>query len=109
MNPQLIPTQFKDPSAVLDFALDLAPVPSINTTPWLAQGETVTSLAVTADAGLTVNSSTIAANSAGVAASLLVAWLAGGTANTTYNVRFQFTTSQGRTDCRAMPVKVLQR
>lgn len=109
MNPQTIAMQYKDPSAVLDFALDLAPAPSINTAPWLAQGEMVTSLTVTADAGLTVNSSSIATNSAGVAASLLVAWLAGGTAGATYTVRFQFTTSQGRTDCRAMPVKVVQR
>nr|WP_132454164.1 hypothetical protein [Paraburkholderia sp. BL8N3] len=100
--------QFKDPSAVLDYALDLAPSPSINTKPWLADGETVTLLTVTADAGLTVNSSSIMANSRGITDSLLVAWLAGGTPGATYKVRFAFTTNQGRTDCRAMPVKIAQ-
>ncbi|SOE82096.1 hypothetical protein SAMN05446927_5407 [Caballeronia arationis] len=109
MNPQPIVTQCKDPSAVLDFALDLAPAPSINASPWLAQGETVTTLIVTADTGITVNSSSISTNSLGVAASLLVAWLSGGTAGTTYNVRFTFVTSRGRRDSRTMPVRVVQR
>lgn len=108
MIPQPIATQFKDPTAVLDFALDLAPS-GLNVSPWLATGEAVTSLTVTPDAGLTVNSSMIAANSSGVAASLLVAWLAGGTVGNTYNVRFTFTTNQGRTDSRTMPVRVIDR
>jgi hypothetical protein len=109
MKPQPIPTQYKDPSAILDFALDLAPAAGINTTPYLADGETVTSLTVTADTGLTVSSSAVAANSRGIPSSLLVAWLSGGTAGVTYNVRFVFSTSQGRTDARTLPAQVIAR
>jgi hypothetical protein len=109
MKPQAIPTQYKDPSAVLDYALDLAPAAGINQQPWLVSGEIVTGLQVTADTGVTVNSSSIAANSQGVASSLLVAWLSGGTAGVTYNVRFTFTTSMGRTDSRTLPVQVIAR
>jgi hypothetical protein len=109
MKPQPIPTQYKDPGAILDFALDLAPAAGINVTPYLAAGETVTDLSVTADTGITVNSYAIAANSLGISASLLVAWLSGGTAGTTFNVRFTFSTSLGRTDVRTLPVQVIAR
>jgi hypothetical protein len=109
MKPQPIPTQYKDPSAALDFALDLAPAAGINVSPYLADGETVTSLSVSADTGITVSASSIAANARAIPASLLVAWLAGGTAGATYNVRFTFSTSQGRTDVRTLPVHVVAR
>jgi len=109
MKPQPIQTQYKDPSALLDFALDLAPAASINVSPYLADGETVTSLTVSADTGITVSSSAISANSRNVPASLLIAWLSGGTAGVTYNVKFTFSTSQGRTDARTLPVQVIAR
>jgi hypothetical protein len=101
----------KDPNAVLDFGLDLSPPSTQLSSPWLAFGEQVVSLTVTADSGLTVNSSSIATNSAGVAGALLVAWLAGGIAGNVYNVRFQFTTNSTppRIDCRSLQIQCATR
>jgi hypothetical protein len=101
----------KDPLASLDFGFDLSPAPTQLAQPWLAPGEQVTSLTVTADPGLTVSSSSISANSNGIAGALLVAWLSGGTAGTTYNVRYQFTTNSTppRTDCRSLSVQCVSR
>ncbi|WP_027798228.1 phage fiber-tail adaptor protein [Paraburkholderia dilworthii] len=101
----------KDPNAVLDFGLDLSPVATQLASPWLAPGEQVVELTVTADSGLTVNSSSIAMNASGVTGALLIAWLAGGVAGTTYNVRFQFTTNStpSRTDCRSLQIQCATR
>lgn len=106
MAPQ-IPLLYKDPSATLDYGFDLAAgKPS---TPWLATGETVTSVTVTADTGITAGAGTIATNSSGVAASLIAAMVSGGVIGSTYTVHFQFSTNQGRTDTRSLQITCAQR
>ncbi|CAB3784199.1 hypothetical protein [Pararobbsia alpina] len=107
--PVNIPVIPKDPSADLDYGFDLSPSATQLIKPWLAVGEQVTNLVVTADDGISVLNSSINANSNGVPASLLVAWLSGGTLGATYNVHFEFTTNQGRTDTRSMQIVCQQR
>lgn len=107
--PPVTPTFFKDPSATLDFGIDLSASPTYLNNPWLAPGEAVTALSVSADSEITVDSSSFITNSSGVPASLLVAWLSGGAAGTTYAVHFLFSTNQGRTDTRSIQVSVVKR
>lgn len=109
--PSTSPTMQKDPSAVLDFGFDLSAPATQQYQPWLAPGEQVASLTVTADSGMTVNSSAIATNASGIAGALLVAWLSGGTAGNTYNVRYQFTTNSTppRTDSRSIQIQCVTR
>ena len=84
----------KDPSAILDWAFDW--------TDWLAAAETITDHTITADTGLTVDSST---EDAGV----VTVWLSGGTAGENYKVACLITTSAGRTDERTIWIKVADR
>ena len=84
----------KDPSAVLDYAFDW--------TGWLAAGETITDHTITADTGITVDTST---EDAGV----VTVWLSGGTAGVNYKVACLITTSAGRTDERTIWIKVTNR
>jgi len=84
----------KDPSAVLDYAFDW--------TEWLATGETITDHTITADTGITVDSSTEDAGKVTV-------WLSGGTAGINYKVACKITTSAGRTDERTIWIKVSNR
>jgi len=105
----IIPTIFKDPSAVLEYGFDLSALPTQLIKPWLATDEAVTTLSVTADAGIVVDAYSFITNSSGVPASLLVAWLYGGVAGTSYNVHFLFTTNQGRTDTRSLQISVVSR
>ena len=84
----------KDPSAILDWAFDW--------TDWLAAAETITDHTITADTGLTVDSST---EDAGV----VTVWLSGGTAGENYKVACLITTSAGRTDERTIWIKVTNR
>ena len=84
----------KDPSAVLDYMFDW--------TEWLATGETITDHTITADTGITVDSSTEDAGKVTV-------WLSGGTAGINYKVACLITTSAGRTDERTMWIKVTDR
>jgi hypothetical protein len=99
----------KDPSAVLDYGIDLSPVPTLLEKPWLAPGEIVTALTVTPDEGITVESSSINTNAGGIVDALLIAWVSGGVIGTTYNVHFEFTTSLGRTDTRTIQLQCMQR
>lgn len=105
----LLAERIKAPSAVLDFALDLAPPAQPGKKPWLGSGEIVTSVSVAADDGLVVQSSTIGDNATGVASSLISAWVSGGTVGNVYGLSFTFTTNQGRTDTRTVPIRVVQR
>ena len=109
--PVTTPTIQKDASASLDFGFDLSAPVSQLYQPWLAPGEQVVSLTVTADPGLTVNSSGISANASGVAGALLTAWLSGGTNGNTYAVHFAFTTNSTppRTDVRSMQIQCVSR
>ena len=84
----------KDPSAVLDYAFDW--------TGWLAAGETITDHTITADTGITVDSSTESDGKVTV-------WLSGGTAGINYKVACKITTSAGRTDERTIWIKVTDR
>jgi len=84
----------KDPSAVLDYVFDW--------TEWLATGETITDHTITADTGITVDSSTESDGKVTV-------WLSGGTAGINYKVACLITTSAGRTDERTIWIKVVER
>ena len=84
----------KDPSAVLDYMFDW--------TEWLATGETITDHTITADTGITVDSSTEDDGKVTV-------WLSGGTAGINYKVACLITTSAGRTDERTIWIKVVER
>ena len=84
----------KDPSAVLDYAFDW--------TEWLATGETITDHTITADTGITVDSST---EDDGI----VTVWLSGGTAGINYKVACLITTSAGRTDERTIWIKAVER
>ena len=84
----------KDPSAVLDYVFDW--------TEWLATGETITDYTITADTGITVDSSTELDGKVTV-------WLSGGTAGQNYKVACKITTSAGRTDERTIWIKVTDR
>lgn len=105
----IIPTAFKDPGADLDFGFDLASPATQLSQPWLAAGEVVTNLQVTADAGITIASPSINTNASGVPAALLLAWISGGVSGNTYLVHFTFTTNQGRTDTRSISVQCAPR
>ena len=92
----------KDPSAVLDYVFDW--------TEWLATGETIAVdsetgeklITITADTGITVDSSTEDDGKVTV-------WLSGGTAGINYKVACKITTSAGRTDERTIWIKVVER
>jgi hypothetical protein len=84
----------KDPSAVLDYVFDW--------TEWLATVETITDYTITADTGITVDSSTEDDGKVTV-------WLSGGTAGINYKVACLITTAAGRTDERTIWIKVVER
>ena len=84
----------KDPSAVLDYVFDW--------TEWLATVETITDYTITADTGITVDSST---EDDGI----VTVWLSGGTAGINYKVACLVETSAGRTDERTIWIKVVER
>lgn len=95
----------KDPGAVLDYGWDLRALSHEQegaVSDWLESDETVSSFTVTADAGLTVDSSSETDG-------LIMAWLSGGTASQKYEVSCEFTTSKGRTDVRRVTVEVIER
>ena len=85
----------KDPSAVLDYVFDWKEE-------WLATGETIADHTITADTGITVDSSTEDDGKVTV-------WLSGGTAGINYKVACLITTSAGRTDERTIWIKVVER
>ena len=88
-------TQYlKDPSAVLDWSFDW--------TDWLAIDETIITHTVTADTGITVDSSDEKAG-------FVTVWLSGGTAGENYKVACLITTSANRTDERTIWIKVTNR
>jgi|SRR5581483_1902706 hypothetical protein len=95
----------KDPDAVLDYKFDWAPLThGSGGSDWLAASEVITSFAVMADSGITVNSS-----SATDANTSVTVWLSGGTDGSDYNVTCHITTSLGRQDERSMSIVVRNR
>jgi hypothetical protein len=91
----------KDPTAVLDYVWNWA---AADPGPWLAPGETITAHVVTADEGITIDSSSLVLGNQSV-----LAWLSGGSAGAAYVVTCQITTNQNRTDHRSILVKVTNR
>ena len=84
----------KDPYAQLDYSLDF--------TNYLPSGDTLSSVSVSADSGLTVVSTS---NTDTVATAII----SGGTAGTIYNVEFRITTANALQDSRNFRIKVLER
>lgn len=84
----------KDPYAVLDYSLDW--------TNWMPSGDTISAISITADAGITIDSST---NTDYIA----TAYISGGTAGTTYNIEYNITTTNGLKDSRNFRIKVVER
>jgi len=84
----------KDPYAVLDYSLDW--------TNWMPSGDTITSITVSADAGITIDSTT---NTDYIA----TANISGGTAGNIYNIEFKIVTTNGLRDSRNFRIKVLER
>ena len=92
----------KDENALLDYTFDWN-ASAANGGPWLQTGETIQGAATwTVPAGITLDHQTDGATTS-------TAWLAGGTAGTSYLVTCDITTSSGRTDERSFLVAVIQR
>lgn len=82
----------KDPDAVLDYPFDWST--------WL-DGDTISSHTITADSGITVDSSS-------ATTSVVTVWLSGGTAGASYSVACRITTAAGRTDERTIRIEVFE-
>jgi hypothetical protein len=98
-------TNLKDADAVLDYTFDWSD--------WLVSGDTIATKTITAQTGLTVNSSSIVAgtNKAGasVPSGAVQVWVQGGTTGNTYTLLCHITTTGGRTDDRTMYLQVVDR
>jgi hypothetical protein len=88
----------KDPHATLDFGFNWRDA----TSPWLGSAEIIFTHTITADTGITVESSTEDGG-------LVTVWLSGGTAGEWYSVACKITTSDGRTDERTIQILVENR
>ena len=89
-----IKTWTKDPDATLDYELDWST--------WLGTGETISAATVTVPAGITLDTDTNTDTTQ-------TAWLSGGTAGAHYDVVYQITTNQSRTDDRTVRITVEDR
>ena len=100
-----IATKIKDVDAVLDFKFDFKTNSNgRGFADWLESGETITSITITPDTGITVDSSSITDTGTTV-----TVWLSGGTAGVEYNVACKIVTSAGRTDERSGTINVIER
>lgn len=90
----------KDPEAVLDYAFDW--------TAWLADSETITDyqVAVPADSGLTLGTSSYAPSLTG---GVVTCWLSGGTIGKSARVTCHIVTDAGREDDRSITIRVYER
>jgi hypothetical protein len=97
-------TYTKDPDAVLDYKFDWkALTNSSGDTDWLQSSETIATKTITADTGITVDSSSLTDTNTSV-----TVWLSGGDAGSSYKVACKITTAT-RTDERTIIIKVEQR
>ena len=98
----------KDPDAVLDYKFDWAADTNgsadLDATDWLADGETISSHTIIAEAGITVDSSSLTDTNTSV-----TVWLSGGTAGEHYLVTCRIVTSDSHTDDRTIKFSVKQR
>jgi hypothetical protein len=83
----------KDADAVLDYLFDWSD--------WLGS-DTISTITITADTGITVASSSNTTTNATV-------WLSGGTAGTIYRLACKIVTVAGRTDERTVGIKVVHK
>lgn len=98
-------TFVKDPQAVLDYKFDWKALTNgSGPSDWLASSETISSFVITADAGLTVNSSSQTDTNTSV-----TVWLSGGTDGTEYSLACKIVTSSARTDERTVTISVRNR
>jgi hypothetical protein len=90
------PTIPKDPSAILDY--------SINLSSWLAlvPGDAIATVVWTTSAGITKTAQSNTSTTA-------TAWFSGGVLGTTESAKCQFTTAQGRTDERTINFLMINR
>jgi hypothetical protein len=95
----------KDPVGVLDYKFDWKALTNgSGAGDWVATGETISSHTITADTGITVDSSgPTDANTS------VTVWLSGGTAGVDYEVACKITTSASRTDERTDVIRVRNR
>ena len=111
----------KDPDAVLDYVFDWQ-ARTNGTDPagadWLGPDEVISDHTITAEAGITVDSSSRTSVTVhdGEGTNITIAnhtsvrvWLSGGTAGESYDVACEITTDQGRTDERTIRVPVRER
>jgi len=111
----------KDPDAVLDYVIDWQARTNGTETSgsdWLGPDEVISDHTITAEAGITVDSSSRTGvvvhdgegNNISLADNTSVrVWLSGGTAGESYDVACEITTDQGRTDERTIRVPVRER
>lgn len=92
---------FKDPDAVLDYAVEWSS--------WLQDGETISTSTWDVPAGLTEGDGSNGAAASSATDTKATVWLMGGTANTQYTVTNRVVTSAGRTDDRSFTVKCSER
>lgn len=95
----------KAPEEVLDYQLDLKPLTHGGQgakSDYLETGESITTHTVSADSGVTVDSSSESDGK-------ITAWLSGGTLGQTYTVICKFETSAGRTGSRAFALEIRRR
>lgn len=105
------PYCIKDPDAVLDYMVDFAPETNgriCAESDWLQAGETILSHTVTADSGITVDSSSLTDSATSV-----TVWLSGGTlgvdSTQVYSVMVHIVTSAGREDERTFRIHMADR
>lgn len=84
---------FKDPDAVLDYAIDWSQ--------WL-DDDTITTSTWGADEGIGIDSDDMDTTRTSV-------WLSGGTAGTTYTVTNHITTAAGREDNRSIVIRCMEK
>lgn len=92
----------KDPADVLDYKFDFANTTNGGTkTDWLESGETISTRTITAEDGITVDSSSITDSDTSV-----TVWVSGGTVDNNYDIACKITTSASRTIERTLTLTV---
>lgn len=84
----------KDSDAVLDYRVDWSA--------WLPEADTISASTWTADAGITIDSSSFTDTSTTV-------WLSGGTVTEVYNVVNHITTADGREEDQTIIIQIRER
>jgi hypothetical protein len=89
-----IPKYTKQPGDKLDYDIDF--------NEWLSSGDSLASVNVTADTGITIVNSTIVV-------SMVKVWLSGGNDGETYKITVKVTTDEGRIKEQEFRIKVKER